>query len=384
MDDATYSSYLALLDRVGDRTTGLGPLLLELGGPDALIGASDQSLAVLPPATQAAVAAARDTWPRSAGDRGVLAASPSGRLRAGHAPGRGAVDHAFSFVPITDPRYPQALRDAPDAPPWLFCRGSWRTLQRPAIAIVGSRRASRAGLHAAEVLGRRLANSGYNICSGLALGIDAAAHRGALEGGETVAVLASGLDRPSPRQHAALAEQICESGCLLSELPYGSRPHRHRFPRRNRIISGLCRATIVVEAALPSGSLHTAASALEQGRDVFVLPWSVFHDQGRGCLRLLRDGATPITDLDELATLFPPVITEKPGNPDCKAHEERAQEIGADERRLLQLIGDSSLGPQELSIGSGYPPARVLSLLAGLELAGHLCRIDGRYRKTPR
>ncbi|MEE4280092.1 MAG: DNA-processing protein DprA [Halieaceae bacterium] len=384
MDDATDQSSLELLHHVGDRTAGLGPLLLEYGSADALIDAADERLAELPAATQQALAEFRRARSAASTEK-----SRRGSLRL-------AGEHGSdSFLPIFDPRYPSALRAAPDAPPWLFCRGDVSSLRRPAIAIVGSRRASRAGLHAAEKLGRDLAASGYVICSGLALGVDAAAHRGALRRGETLAVLASGLDRPSPRQHEHLARQVAAAGCLLSELPYGTAPHRGRFPRRNRIISGLCQATIVVEAALPSGSLHTAAAALDQGRDVYVIPWSPFHSGGSGCLRLLRDGATPITDLDELADLFPPVA---PGTPAVGTRDNAANASSAtaasdrakgaalsdEEQRLLQLVGDASLGPEELSACSGIGPVRLFPMLASLELRGALLRIDGRYQRALR
>jgi DNA processing protein len=261
--------------------------------------------------------------------------------------------------------------------------------------MVGSRRASHAGLHAAGEIARRLAGVGYIICSGLALGIDGAAHRGALQSGRTVAVLASGLDQPSPLRHRKLAEEIAVDGCLVSELPFGTAPGRHQFPRRNRIISGLARATVIVEAALPSGSLHTAAAALDQGREVLTLPWSIFHHQGAGCLRLLRDGATVISSLDDLSLLFPPVVEDIPPKASGGTGDDLSRDVSAsddkrqpgpratlpagDAGRLLQLIGDGALSVEALARASGLAIGPLLVLLGGLELDGWLTRADGLY-----
>ena len=383
--------YAVLRSWVGLQTQGLGALLREYTRLESALYASEARLAQLPPATQRVLKAARDAWPRPRpappGARAPFGPSaPNGpprpfpgaprSERTSALPGDpGAVAGPTRFVPITDPAYPALLREAPDPPPWLFCRGDLRCLARPAVALVGTRRASRAGLKVAESLARTLAEGGYTVCSGLALGIDAAAHHGALERGVTAAVLASGVDRPSPYRHQSLARRIAERGCLVSELPDGTAPSRAGFPRRNRIISGLCSATIIVEAALPSGSLHTAAAALEQGRDVYVLPWSVFHQQGAGCLALLRDGATPITDLDELSAHFPGVLAPAPSS---------APRIPAPGRRLLACIGDGGATLDALQRDSGLSADALLATLTNLELDGWVCRADGRYRRLRR
>jgi DNA processing protein len=371
MDDAMHQDYLSLLALTGDRTAGLGELLLEFGSPGAALAAPDERLARLPPATQQALDRARASWQRR---------RPRGVDDRGGDPLRERGSGAVHFLPIVDARYPDALRQTPDPPPWLFCRGDPARLARPTIAVVGARRASRAGLQAAGEIGRRLASRGYLVCSGLALGIDAAAHRGALESGLTAAVLACGLDRVSPRQHEALGLEVARSGCLLSELPFGTTPDRWRFPRRNRIISGLSQATIIVEAALPSGSLHTASAALEQGRDVYVLPWSVFHAGGRGGLRLLRDGALPITDLDDIDDHFPaltPLDAMSAQSPGAESNPAP----GADGALILEHLGDASLSSGELLAGTGLTPQSLYSALAELELNAVLERHDGRYRR---
>ena len=386
--------YAVLRSWVGLQTQGLGALLREYTRLESALYASEARLAQLPPATQRVLKAARDAWPRPRpappGARAPCGpsaqAAPNDPLsllpgaprseRTSALPGDpgGASGGPTRFVPITDPAYPALLREAPDPPPWLFYRGDLRCLARPAVALVGTRRASRAGLKAAASLARTLADGGYTVCSGLALGIDAAAHHGALERGVTAAVLASGVDRPSPYRHQSLARRIAERGCLVSELPDGTAPSRAGFPRRNRIISGLCSATIIVEAALPSGSLHTAAAALEQGRDVYVLPWSVFHQQGAGCLALLRDGATPITDLDELSAHFPGVLAPPAPAPSS------APRIPAPGRRLLACIGDGGATLDELQRDSGLSAGVLLATLTNLELDGWVCRADGCYR----
>lgn len=355
MDAATRDDFFTLLGWVGAATEGLGALLLDTGSPAAAVAAPIERLAALPAATRNALHAARSAWPR-----------PPAHRRWG------ALSDSSLFVPISDARYPQPLREIPDPPPWLFCRGDLACLARPAVAIVGSRRASHGGLRAAGELAERLGRSGYTVCSGLALGIDAAAHRGALAGGKTVAVLASGLDRASPQQHRQLAQDVVDAGCLVSELPPGTPPSKYQFPRRNRIISGLASATIIVEAALPSGTLHTAAAALEQGRDVYTLPWSIYHAQGAGCLRLLRDGATPITHIDDLSTLFPGVCASS-------SKAERPLPHGQP-GHILTLIGDSGLSVETLCRETGLAPGPMLIILAELEMGGWITRCDGHYR----
>lgn len=357
----TREHFHILLSWSGTQTQGLGNLLREYQTPAALFAAdwlaepAKQQLAALPRATQSMLARARKHWPLT---------NRQGTLReTGDA-------HTDEFIPFGDRRYPDALKEIPDPPPWLFCRGDPSCLAKPAVAIVGSRRASHGGLRAAQEIAQSLAAAGYTVCSGLALGIDAAAHRGALQSGQTAAVLASGLDRASPLRHRKLAADISRRGCVVSELPAGTPPAKHQFPRRNRIISGLAQATVIVEAALPSGSLHTASAALEQGREVLTLPWSIFHEQGAGCRRLLRDGATPITAMEDLSSLFPGVADHQyPSGPTPTG----------DAAKLLLHLGDEGLALNTLQQITGLPVSDLLALLSELEIEGWLSNIDGRY-----
>lgn len=208
------------------------------------------------------------------------------------------------FIPICDADYPPLLREIPDAPPVLSIRGAAETTHRDGVALVGSRNASTAGLAFAERLARGLGREGYVIVSGLARGIDAAAHRASLETG-TIAVLAGGQARPYPSEHEKLVAQIAERGLIVSEMPIEWEPRGRDFPRRNRIISGLSRATVVVEAARRSGSLITARFANEQGREIFAVPGSPLDPRAEGTNDLLRQGATlcarPEDVLDALA-----------------------------------------------------------------------------------
>ncbi len=195
------------------------------------------------------------------------------------------------LLPLSDPLYPPLLRQIPDPPIALFVRGDATLLSEPQLAMVGSRNPSVEGRRNAEEFAEYLAKCGLVITSGMALGIDAASHKGALKGGKTVAVWGTGLDKAYPPRNRELAEEIIAKGVVVSEFPPGTPPLPTHFPRRNRIISGLAVGTLVVEAAKQSGSLITARLASEQGREVFAIPGSIHNPMARGCHRLLRDGA---------------------------------------------------------------------------------------------
>lgn len=195
-------------------------------------------------------------------------------------------------LPISEEDYSPLLAECSDAPCLLFGRGDASVLTKPAIAIVGSRQPSLDGCYLAEYFAHDLARAGFVIVSGLASGIDTAAHRGAIKaGGKTIAVVATGIDTTYPHSNRPLCEEIVKNGAVVSQFLPASAPRKHHFPRRNRTLSGLSLATVVIEAGVPSGTLITATAAAEQGRDVFALPWSVNHRGGRGCLELLMDGA---------------------------------------------------------------------------------------------
>lgn len=279
---------------------------------------------------------------------------------------------------IDDERYPPLLRAIYDPPPLLYVRGDPAVLSQAQLAVVGSRRASPAGLRLAETLSAELVRAGLHICSGLALGVDSAAHLGALNAsGKSIAVMATGIDRVYPSRHEILARQLERDGCLVTEFPPGTPPMRHHFPQRNRIISGLSLGVLVIEAALPSGSLITAGTALEQGREVFALPWSMLHDGGRGCLKLLRDGAKMVQDVNDILEELGPLYA-------LQQQSEAAASLGSrrevsDQSQLLGLVGFEVVALDELVKCSGRPVAQVLAELSALELKGSVMRVSGGY-----
>ncbi len=264
-----------------------------------------------------------------------------------------------------DPAYPLLLRRIPDPPPVLFVRGRLREEDRWALAIVGTRRPTAYGRQAAEWFSRELARAGIPIVSGLARGIDAIAHEGALKaGGRTIAVLPCGVDRVYPLEHARLAARILESGALVSELPLGMPAEPGNFPARNRLISGLAVGVLVVEAGATSGALITAAHAAEQGREVFAIPGSIFSPTSQGTNRLIRDGATPVTSPQELLEAL---------NWSTAAQQVEVQlQLPADpiEARLLEVLSREPQHIDEIARAAGLPIAQVSSALAMMELKG--------------
>lgn len=287
------------------------------------------------------------------------------------------------IVPITDVRYPPLLRTIPDPPPMLYVRGDVEVLSRPQLAMVGSRRASSAGLRCARSLAGEAVLAGLRVTSGMARGIDGEAHRGALAaGGQSVAVVATGIDRVYPAQHRGLAVELEQAGCLVSEFPPGVAPLRQNFPRRNRMISGLALGVVVVEAALPSGSLITARTALEQGREVFALPWSIQHTGGAGCLYLIRDGAKLVQTIQDVLEELGPMYSlqrELELEPAPGAETSAGTLMSEPQRQLLQLVGYESVSVDELSRLSALPVAHVLAALSFLEMQGVVARTEGGY-----
>lgn len=272
-----------------------------------------------------------------------------------------------------DPHYPALLAELTDAPPLLFVAGDPSVLELPQLAMVGSRRASQPGLDNARAFARSLAAGGFAITSGLALGIDGAAHQGALDGGgKTVAVLGTGLQCLYPRRHARLAAQIVERGsALVSELPLDCPPQASNFPRRNRIISGLSVGVLVVEASPSSGSLITARLAAEQGREVYAIPGSIHHPGARGCHQLIRDGATLVESIDHILEALQGWQT-----PCVNLAPVRA---AGGEHPLLALLHAAPHSTEALVQSSGWALADVLAALTELELDGLVCNEAGRW-----
>lgn len=281
------------------------------------------------------------------------------------------------------PGYPAALADLPDAPPLLWVQGSPALLARPMVALVGARNASSLGLRMARRLAEKLGEAGFVVVSGLARGIDAEAHTAALTSG-TVAVQAGGVDVIYPSENTSLAAEILTKGCRISEQPIGLVPQARHFPQRNRIIAGLARAVIVVEAAARSGSLITARTALDQGREVLAVPGHPFDARAAGCNMLIRDGAVLIrsaADVIEALRMEPvgatepePALAPLPGP--VPAPRPLA-ELAALHRRILDRLGPSPLAEDQLIRDLAVQPAQVAPELLTLELEGKIIRQAG-------
>jgi DNA processing protein len=284
-------------------------------------------------------------------------------------------------ISLSDPRYPVLLQTIYDPPPILYVLGEVELLQQAQIGMVGSRKASPAGMRAASQLSADCVRAGLHVCSGLAVGIDQAAHRGALDaGGKTVAVMATGLDVIYPARHRELASELVQSGALVSEFPPGSRPLRHRFPQRNRIISGLSLGVLIVEAALRSGSLITARTAMEQGREVFALPWSMYHPSGRGALDLIRDGVKMVLGVEDILEELGPLYDfQRDMAPPENSESHSLGMLSDGEAQLLRLVGSEVTSVDELVEHSGLAIASVLATLSSLEIQRRIVRSGGGY-----
>ena len=292
---------------------------------------------------------------RSAVDRALAWLEPDGR----------------SLVTLAENTYPPQLLQIPDPPALLYVLGDARLLSRPSLAIVGSRNATPQGRANAENFARALSDAGLAIVSGLALGIDAAAHRGALQGaGGTVAILGCGADVVYPRANEALAREIASRGAIVSEFPLGAPPLADHFPRRNRVISGIAQGCLVVEAALASGSLITARLSAEQGREVFAVPGSIHSPLSRGCHALIKQGAKLVEDAsDVLAELGLP-------------RAEAVPKVLAQEGGLIQYMGFEPCDADSLARRSGLTAEAVSAMLSQLELEGRVgCLPGGLYQR---
>ncbi len=304
----------------------------------------------------------------------------------GEACARWLRDSGTRLVTWTDAAYPRLLRDTADAPPLLFVQGDAGLLGLPQIAIVGSRNATPDGRETARRFATYLASRGFCITSGLAEGVDAAAHAGALDaGGATIAVCGTGLDRVYPARHVELAERIRTAGALVSEFPPDTPPLRANFPRRNRIISGLSLGTLVVEAGVTSGSLITARLAAEQGREVFAIPGSIHNPLAKGCHRLIRQGAKLVETaediVEELGGLLGELAVVAENTPETASEP---VSIAPEYAALLDAMGWSPVDVDSLVERCGLTTGEVSSMLLILEMEGHVRALSGgRYSRTP-
>lgn len=346
------------------RTENVGPASFR--GLINRFGSAEAAIAMLP---ELALAGGALRMPRICSER-EAEAEMEAAARAG-----------ARFVAIGEPDYPQMLRRMDHPPPLLAIRGDASVFRQPAVAIVGARNASLAGVRMARMLAAELGGAGYAIVSGLARGIDAAAHQGGLDTG-TVAVLAGGLDRPYPPENVPLCEEIAARGALVSEMPFGWEPRARDFPRRNRlVVAGLGLGLVVVEAAQRSGSLISARLAGEMGRLVFAVPGSPLDPRAAGTNGLLKDGATIVTEardvidmLAPLAGVAPPPALPLEEPPDLSA----VPPPGDDDRaRVLQALSPAPTPVDEIIRHTGLHPAQVFMILLELDLAGRLERHAG-------
>ena len=285
------------------------------------------------------------------------------------------------FIALGETLYPFRLRMVDDAPPLLAVRGNAEILTIPMLGIVGSRNASAAGAKFASQMARELGDAGFAIVSGLARGIDAAAHHATIGSG-TVAVLAGGHDRIYPPEHHFLLDQLLENGAAISEMPFGWEPRARDFPRRNRLISGLSLGVLVIEAARRSGSLITARMALEQGREVFAVPGSPLDPRCEGTNGLLKQGATLVTESADILGVLQPILgrstdltAEDPEDIRDKGPAEEPEM--SDRRRIVSLLGPTPVDLDDLIRLSGARPAIVRMVLLELEIAGRIERQAG-------
>lgn len=278
-----------------------------------------------------------------------------------------------------DPDYPRAFLELTDPPIVLFCKGNASLLNAPSLAMVGSRNASPAGLRTAEEFAESFTASGLNVVSGLALGIDAAAHRGALLGGDnsvasTIAIVGTGIDRVYPPRNRDLAHQIAQRGAIISEFALETPPLKNNFPRRNRLISGISEGVLVVEAAIGSGSLITARCAAEQGKEVFAIPGSIHSPFSKGCHRLIKDGAKLVESAQDVREelKYPEPVRVR-----STTRSSAASTADAEERKLLDALGYDPVSPDEVCASTGWPIDRVLRSLLQLELSGSVIQSAG-------
>jgi len=280
----------------------------------------------------------------------------------------------FFFLTYKDSNYPENLKSIFDFPPFLFVRGQIKKEDKKAIAIVGTRLATHYGKTIAKSIARELSQMKVTVVSGLARGIDSVGHRAALEtGGRTIAVFGSGLDLVYPREHRGLAEKISESGALISEFLLGTRPLAENFPKRNRLISGLCLGVVVVEAPKRSGALLTAKYALDQGREVFAVPGNIGSRKSEGTNWLIKQGAVLVSSVDDILSELEGVLKLSP-----EKKEEKKLKLSSDEKKIYYLLSLEPSHVDRIATQGNLSTAKTLTVLLSLELKGLVKQLSGK------
>ncbi len=353
--DAELASWVALTQVPGLGGEGLRRLLVAFGSPEQVFAASRLTL------MQHVKPAVADAIARGADEAGLdvladwLATGENG------------------IITLADADYPQALLNIPDPPPLLYIKGDRALLNQPSLAVVGSRNATAQGIGHAEAFSQAISAAGLCIVSGMAHGIDSAAHRGGLrERGSSIAVVGTGLDRVYPAVNRELAHALATGGLLVSEFSLGTPPLAANFPRRNRIISGLALGCLVVEASVQSGSLITARMALEQGREVFAIPGSIHSPQAKGCHSLIKQGAKLVESAQDILDELGCYLADQPV--DAPARRENGTRL---EHPLLEHVGFDPQGMDTLAARSGLTIDALSAILLQLELEGHVAVLPG-------
>jgi DNA processing protein len=356
--DPGLASWLQLTLTPGLGNSTIRELLRQFGLPQSVLARNRAELAAFAPAPVIDAL-------RSAAVEKAVAAALEWAARPGH-----------HVVTLADETYPRMLLEIPDPPPLLYARGRIELLQRPALAIVGSRNATAQGIANAESFSHALSDAGLTIVSGLALGIDGAAHRGGLAGaGSTIAVLGTGIDVVYPQRNAGLAAEIAQRGLLVSEFALGIGAVAHNFPRRNRLISGLAQGCLVVEAALASGSLITARTATDQGREVFALPGSIHSPLSKGCHALIKSGAKLVESAEDVLAELSGFRAS--GRASTTVQPASAATAPGPASGLLEHMGHDPVDVDSLCARAGMSADQVSSELLKLELAGRVAALPG-------
>jgi DNA processing protein len=364
MDDQR-AAYLALAQVPGIGPARLQTLLQACETPLGAHSAPFEFLCTLPGISRAAATALKETSPE-AGQRLLESAARAG---------------ASVLLP-TDAEYPDVLRTIPDPPLVLFALGDLALVRRPAVAVVGSRDHSRYGGEICRAIAGGAASAGIVVVSGMARGLDAVAHTAALEaGGATIGVLGNGFGVVYPAANRELYQRVAAGGLLLTEFPPGERPNAGSFPRRNRLISGLARVTVIVEAKAGSGALITADAALEQGREVMAVPGPITSPVSHGTNRLIRDGAGPLLEMADLLQHYPEVAPPARGSGDSLEAYPGVRPLppglSPAELAVVGLLGAQPLHVDDVVARAGSPVAEVLGILCGLEIQGAVEQLTG-------